>query len=195
MEAEDPAVQARHLNNLSLRLADMGDGPGGLQAIRVTVSDLPAPFQALNGTTLWVGPPREVSALPGRNDETPPTITVATLRCEPFFGAWADTDEVNVYHDAIIPGGRYAAQVVNQDCGITAARNYSSPLAVQMSRWGDVAGAFDPDTPMWLGPDGNVGITTDILAMIAKFGNHPGSPLKVRADLEPCILDFMTFAP
>ena len=49
---------------------------------------------------------------------------------------------------------------------------------------------FDPGAVVWVAPDGVVGIPTDILSMIAGFGNQRGSPTKTRADVEPCVLDF-----
>ena len=58
------------------------------------------------------------------------------------------------------------------------------------SVFGDITGEFDPGAVVWVAPDGLVGIPTDILSMIAGFGNQPGNPTKLRADVEPCFLDF-----
>jgi hypothetical protein len=66
---------------------------------------------------------------------------------------------------------------------------FGPALAITNPRWGDLGGAFDVGGGFYVAPDGSVGITSDITAALNKFGNRGGSPIKVRADVEPCLLD------
>ena len=70
--------------------------------------------------------------------------------------------------------------------------NFSAPLTIGTSAFGNVGGPFDTVRNFWTEPepDGTVSITTDVVAIIAKFGNRPGSPMKIRVDLDPETPDF-----
>ena len=85
---------------------------------------------------------------------------------------------------------QYDVQVLDGSCLADNEGNYSSPLVVTTSIFGDVTGGFDPGATLWVAPENVVGIPTDILGLIAGFGNQPGNMTKIRADVEPCSLDF-----
>ena len=89
-----------------------------------------------------------------------------------------------------MPTGSYEVQLVDNGCDLADDDSFSPVLEVLNPVWGDIGGSFDPAASIWTAPDGVVGIPTDILSMIDAFGNKPGNPTKLRADIEPCILDF-----
>ena len=61
---------------------------------------------------------------------------------------------------------------------------------MRLPAWGDIAGDFDSSAQLWLSSDGAVDIFPDVVAAIEAFSNRPGNPTKLRADVEPCVLDF-----
>jgi hypothetical protein len=175
--------------------------PGAQTALRVTLVDLPAPFGAYEGLQMWVGPPVEKCENAGQADvpaggcapvPTMPSDTVLTanLQCTPHcmdFGALPQT--LHVTDDEIVPGGTYAVQAVDCGCYLGAEVNYSASLPVTTSAWGDLVGNCTtvPCTP----PNGTVDVTTDVTACLDKFKNLPGSPAKIRADVEPDVADWL----
>jgi len=165
--------------------------PGQVQAVRVTFTDLPAGFEALVGQTMWVGQPEALTENSGKRypSQAPgwPTFMAAMLQCDPYYTDWSKFDTVYVYHQAIVPGGTYELAVINDRCTTANEGNYSAPLAVSTSMWGDVVENCTV-TPC-LPPDGSVGVTTDVTAILDKFKNDPGALIKVRADIEPALLD------
>ncbi len=162
---------------------------GLLQAVEVTFIDLPPPFHVLNGQTRWVGEPRLVSELSGKDDGTPPTFAAASLGCEPVFADFGSLGTTHVWHEAIVPGGSYSLRVLGDLCDVNNAANLSAPLALSTTRWGDAVGPFDGDAGSWTAPDGNVSVAFDVVAILDKFSNRPSAPLKSRADIEPGVPD------
>ena len=169
-------------------------------AIRVTFTDLPASFEALEGQSMWVGQPREYCENAGQGPNTLPedcmpvdgriwaTFKASTLECQPYYTDWSEERTVYVYHAAIVPGGTYHLQTIKEGCGAGWEGNYSAPLIAGTSIWGDVVRncTTNPCGPA----DGVVGIPTDVTAVLDKFKNL-GPPalvnaaiLKVRADLD-----------
>ena len=159
---------------------------GSMQAIRVTCVNLPSPFDAWNGTTMWVGEPSEVSENGAvvDPDDAPahPSFTAAMLTCEPLFADWGSLGTVHVFHEAIVPGGTYEIQVINEGCGLGSEINFSQPLSLATSGWGDTV--EDCSTIPCSPPDGTVSFL-DITAILARFVSDPVSITKARADLEP----------
>ena len=121
-----------------------------------------------------------------------PTFWAATLQCEPFYTDWSALGTVHIYHETIIPGGVYDLQAIKESCGIASEVNFSAPLTIGTSQYGNISGPFDEVRNVWTEPepDGAVDIVTDVLAGIAKFANRPGAPIKTRVDLEPATIDF-----
>ncbi len=164
--------------------------PGRDQAIRVTFEDLPPPLDLLDGVSMWVAEPFDVSESSITADPTAGfgTFKAATLQCEPFFMDWSTVGMVHVFHEAIVPGGLYPVQVIDQTCGASAEADFSPPLTAERVRTGDVVSdcTTDPCGP----PNGSIDIL-DVMAVVGKFALRPGSVDKVRADLEPQLPDFV----
>lgn len=165
------------------------DDSGAVTALRVTLSRLPGRFAAFEGTTMWVGPPEEVSELPGTTDpgEPGPTFTAARLSCDPFLTDWGAIGTVYVYGDAIVPDGTYDVQAISQDCASTGVQRFSLSVAFESPRWGDVVG--DCRTTPCSAPNGEVDMSFDVVSIMNKFRALPGAPIKTRVDLEPNVPD------
>ncbi|MGB2985633.1 MAG: hypothetical protein WBE26_07090, partial [Phycisphaerae bacterium] len=162
---------------------------GCITALRVTLTDLPAPFDVLNGTTMWVSEPRAVSEHAGCSDGgTPPFFTGANLQSDPHCMDWNTVGLLHVFDDEIVPGGQYDIQAIHCECDPTTEENYSPALTVWTSEWGDLVGdcAVTPCTP----PDGDADYN-DITAVVDKFRNLPGAVIKARADLAGDLPDML----
>lgn len=164
-------------------------GAGTLQAVRVVLDDLPPPYDDRNGSVMWVGPPRVVSELPGVSDFRSPIFRAATLQCEPHFGDFGSLGPISVYHRDIVPGASYELSAIKKGCGMDTDFNFSSPVMLTTTAWGDIGGQFTQGR--WSGPDGNVDVVTDVVSVVAKFGNALGAPAKARADLHPATPDLI----
>ncbi len=166
-------------------------GNAGLQtALRLT----------LQGSALqwWVGEPEQFCENAGQ-DSPPPggcgpapglpstTFMGAHRVCEPHFADWpADVGSgvaLHVYGEDIVPGETYEVQAIGENCDPEIESNYSPALTVTMTLWGDVCGAFREGR--WNPPDGSVDVTTDVAAMLDKFRNLAGAPIKARCDVDP----------
>ncbi len=159
------------------------DGPPRLTAVEVTFVDLPAPFDVLNGTTAWVGPPQarsengaSATPIPGFSN-----YQNASLQCDPHYEHWSRLNMVHVTHEWIVPGGVYELRTVGPLCDPASP---SGSLTVRTGRWADSVGPFDLENATWLAADGSVDVATDVVAALDKFGSAPGSPTKVRVDID-----------
>ncbi len=181
-DAEGPSVRF-----LSFQMGN----PGRLQAIRVTATSLPPPFDDLNGLSMWVDRPETFSENSGFVGPLPgfPTLTAATLACDPFFADWGALGTIHVFDETIVPGATYRLQVVDSACDLSADNSFSSPVFMATSQWGDVTAGCA--TPPCSPPDGRVDVTTDVTAILAKFRNTGEAPRKARADIEPALPDLM----
>lgn len=168
-------------------MAFVGGNAGRQTAVHVTFTSLPAPFDVLNGRTMWVGEPQEVSENAGKVDPAGapgwPSFMAATLQCDPLFTDWSAFGVVHVSHEAVIPGATYEMRAFDEACDFTAQGGYSTPLQLNTSLWGDVV--RDCVTTPCGPPDGSVDIATDATAVLDKFKNLEGAPAKARCDLEP----------
>jgi hypothetical protein len=174
--------------NKNRYLSFVGGNPARRTAIRVKFLNLPPPFHVWNNAVLWAGTPREVSEQSGLTNATPPVFTAAALGCTPHYEDWSLRGTVNVYHAGIVPRGRYAVQVIDEECVVSEA-NFSAVLELSSSAWADVAGPFNIATRSWRPPDGRVDVTVDVVAVLEKFRNSLTAPIKARADLEPATAD------
>ena len=158
------------------------------QAIRVTLIDLPAPYDQFNGQMMWVGEPKEVSENGSAVEPVPDfgNFMAARLVCAPFYTRWNDVGTVHVYHELVIPGGAFAVQVVNAACHLLEVENFSASLELETALWGDTLEHCG--TIPCLPPDGVVSIL-DVTEIIGRFVSDPNSISKTRADLEPATLD------
>ena len=99
------------------RYLSFTDGdPGRRTAIRVTFEVLPAPFDELNETAMWVGPPMDASENGGSVLPVAgfPNFKVATLQCDPFITHWSAYGTTHVRHVGIVPGGVTATPTVDK---------------------------------------------------------------------------------
>ncbi len=156
-------------------------------AYRLRFRDVPPPNDGLNGATMWVGSPRDVSELGGRDDDTAPTFKAATLQCDPHFALWDTSETIHVYHEGIVPGGIYELRTVTEGCPVTLEASFSNPLELLQASWGDVAGRFQDGR--WSPPNDSVDITSDVVAILDAFGGGPAAMRKARADIEPATPD------
>ncbi len=147
-------------------------------AIRVTLADLPHPFDQVpppsgfEGVKMWVGPPRAVSEIGGRSDGTPPTFSGAELQCSPHYDDWGPWGTLHVSSDAVVPRARYEVQLVHEGCDAGSEANYSPPLSIPTAtKWCDVRDPF------------GVVNFQDVAALVDKFQDKPTAPIKARADL------------
>lgn len=152
------------------------------------LDDLPAPFDIANGQTMWLAPPDEVSENSGISDPNSapgyPTFLRSTLRCTPTYLDWSSFGTLYVFHEFIVPGGRYLFQEVDAICAFDGESAFSSALEVSTNPvWADVVSNCET-TPCGP-PDGIVNVTTDLVALLDKFLNKPGAAAKVRLDIQP----------
>lgn len=176
-EAEDPVVPKNRY------ISFVPQNAGVVTALRVTLVDLPSPFQGDEGCQLWVAAPSTITEASGSNGSTPPpTFTGAELQATVHCRDWGTVGLLDVYDDEIVPDALYEVQAVDCDCNLDNEANYSVALAIETSIWGDIVGhcAVTPCTP----PDGDVDFN-DITAVLDKFKNLPGAPRKARADIAP----------
>ncbi len=158
-------------------------------ALRVTFTQLPPPFDALDGLSLWVGPPVLVTENSGNVNPIAgfDSFLAASLQCAPFYADWSAMGPVHVWHEAIRPGGLYGVQAIETGCLTTDNNNFSPSLPVEMARWGDLVAPFDINAGAWPGPDSVVSLPFDVVAILEKFSNVASAPTKARADLEPAV--------
>ena len=159
------------------------DSAGKSQAIRVTLTDLPVPFEYAEGRVMWVGAPYDVSEVAGKPDSTPPTFKLADLQCDPFFADWTQFGVVYVRSESFVPLGLYDLQAIDNTCAPENELDYSGPLPVTLSRWGDAVGTNNAASPQ-----GTVDFN-DISSVVDKFKGLPGAPSKSRADVAPSLPD------
>ncbi len=161
------------------------------QAVRVTFSSVPSPYDHWNGTQLWVQQPQVYCENAGVAQADPcpevvgelPSVDFwgAGLGCDPYFTDWTAYDVVHVWNEGIIPGASYDIQVVDDTCSLASEESYSTALTLTQSGWADLI--QDCTTTPCKPPDGSTGIV-DVTAILDKWKNLPGNVKKVRADIE-----------
>jgi hypothetical protein len=180
---------------------------GRSQAIRVEFTLLPPPFDIWEGEQLWVQEPVNICEVGGSDAVGPPcpsgttaTFTRAFVGCSPVYRDWTTVPGGTVYvtHPAIVPkktvlpevDAQYEIRVIDATCDAGQAASFSAPVQLLQNKYGDLAGPFDTSGGYYVAPEGaNVGIGTDVTSVLGKFSNRAGTPIKPRADLEPCRLD------
>ena len=136
---------------------------------------------------MWVQQPYPVTEASGSGGPIPePTHMAAGLDCQPYYADWSTLGVIDVYDDAILPGGTFEIRVIDALCDPAEAGSYSPQLDVAMTTLGDIAGDC-ADCPC-TSPNGVVDFV-DISAVVEKFKNTPctpggpGVPRKAKADL------------
>jgi len=165
-----PIAKSRYLS-----LSPQGNGL--TKALRVTLTNLPVPFQAFEGETRWVGPPQTYA-----DTLIPPTeIVVSALQCTPYYSDWAGIDKLHLFGPDILPSAVYDIQAVACDPAIEA--NYSAPMVVVTSVWADVAPPYQPDT---VAVQPNV---FDITTVVDRVKQVDGALSRAFTQLQPNLLD------
>jgi hypothetical protein len=155
----------------------------GIAALRVTLVSLhhvdppytngpSIPFTHFEGQSLYVGPPiryieSQASALP---------FYSSILQCEPYYQDWSTLGMLHVTGEAVVPSSIYDIQSLSGSCRDDEANceAISIALTLETTRWGDVVD-FN-DTGSGEGPDFG-----DIAALVEKFSDGPGAPIKSAA--------------
>jgi len=154
-------------------------------ALRVVPVRLPAPFEGYEGAAYWVGPPHRTAPTAGEDIGR----LVAALDCAPHYGTWDDTERIDVYGPAIVPGGVYRVAAVaalpdSIDCSVYSIASEIPPdVVVETARWGDVAGPI-----AMVGTDRTTDFR-DIAAAIAAFVQPMSTEDILRADVYPNVVD------
>ncbi len=164
--------------------------PGQTQGIRIKIITAPIGLELWIESTFWVGAPRELSELGGKDDATPPTFTAAQAECSlssASFTQWSSFGTIHVSGPQIVPGATYEITVVDSSCNLCEVDSFrpESTAVLVTSAWGDVAGSFRGIDQTWSAPDGNVSVSFDVVAILDKFKNVPTAPKKARADISP----------
>jgi len=160
---------------------------GSIQnAIRVTLESLhhvnppysggqSVPFTSFEGQVRWVGPPTlyvesSASGIP---------FYASRLQCAPHYHDWSTVGLLHVTGSAITPSSVYEVENVAASCMGSEANctAVSEPLIVSTTRWGDVRTPYNPPDPS-VQPD-----ISDVSALVDKFRNAPGAPIKARGIL------------
>jgi hypothetical protein len=90
---------------------------------------------------------------------------------------------LHVTDNEIVPKGVYDVQAIDCTADPSNEANYSTPLARNTSKWGDIVGGANNQPP-----NGVVNFN-DISSVVDKFKNLPGAPIKSRADVAPDVPD------
>lgn len=143
-------------------------------------SSPPRDFSEYENTYRWVGPPGEFP-----EGVTPtPSFKAAKLQCTPYFADWGGFPLIFVYGPEVMPSSVYEIQTIEEDCDTAELLNYSPILQAVTSRWGDVVDPLSPPSES-VQPD-----SLDVVSLVNKFRNQPGSPIKAAAKLQPALIDF-----
>ena len=131
------------------------------------------PFLSFEGEVRWVGPPVAYQ----ETNSNPATFFAAHLLCTPHYQDWSTVGLLHVTGSAITPSSVYEVETVAASCmgaeeGCTAV---SAPLEIGTTRWGDVETPYNPPS-LTVQPD-----LADVSALVNKFRNAPGAPIKARA--------------
>jgi len=156
--------------------------PGQQTALRVTLFDLPDEYASFEGQVMWVGLPSTVTESPGSSDSTPePTFVAARLQCSPHYADWGNLGVVYVTGVDVVPGGYYEIQAIPESCNTIGEPNYSEAIDVFTAPiWTDSVG--DCGVTPCTGPNGTIDFI-DISAVVDKFRDLEGAPIKARVDL------------
>jgi len=170
--------------------------PGELTALRVTLTTLPPVFAASQGSQVWVGEPVEICENSGQSTPPPGGCGPAWVPGGPALTMWSTNLQATQYcHDfgsvgllhvtdcEIVPNATYNVQAIACTADPGNEENYSDPLTINTSMWGDICHTYDGTH--WTAPNGTIDVTLDVTACLEKFKNSFGAPIKARADVDP----------
>lgn len=179
-----PAAPVADISGIKTRFISFSpDNLGRETALRVWLTSLhhpnppytggpTVPFTAFEGEYRWVGPPDSFM------ESTVSSIQFysASLQCDPYYQDWGAIGLLHVTGSAIVPSSIYDVESVAIDCLGTedTCTLVSDPVAIGTTRWGDVTEPYAPPS-LTVQPD-----ITDVSALVDKFRNAPGAPIKAR---------------
>jgi hypothetical protein len=193
---------------------EAGD-PGRLQALRVTAVSLPPPYAGWNGQQWIAGAPIQVCehsahgiGVPVEDCGPAPGLDRRWFWAVPLFcnedlahyADWNALGTIHLFHESIVPsrlvagGGSisipsmYDVEVIDRNCDSGDPGNFSDPLSITQSAWGDIVQNCT-GCPCAI-PDLRVDIVTDVDTILFKFSNRPCMPTTSRCDLIPATPDF-----
>lgn len=159
-----------------------------LTALRVTLASLhhvdppysgspSIPMTAFEGQVRWVGPP--ASYVESTASGIP--FFASILQCSPHYRDWSTVGLLHVTGSGIVPSSIYEVENLALSCAGNEANctAVSQSLEVRTTRWGDVEIPFNPPSTTTQ-PD-----LADVSALVNKFRDAPGAPIKARALLAP----------
>ncbi len=163
-------------------------------ALRVTLTNLPPPFQSLENLHMWVGQTRMICENSGQAVQPPEgcgpapglpsnEFAAANLQCAPHCMDYGAVGLLHVTDDEIVPDAEYTVQAIDCRADFDNESNYSDPLTIGTSIWGDLI--WTCEAPSCGPPDGTVNVTTDVTAILDKYKNLEGAVVKARTDIEP----------
>ncbi len=153
---------------IRLKLVSLLNPSGGLP---VGSPDL----SAFEGQTRWIGAPAEFTDSPNQGT----TYFAANTSCNPVCLDWSAFDRVQIYGGEIVPNSIYEIQAIRCTCDVNVESDFSAPLTLTTSHWGDVTEQFLSEFAI-VQPD-----FVDITAIVAKFLDSPGAIPKARTQLQP----------
>jgi len=196
--APDPPTQSdgSEFYDKNRYISFLPGSPGLQTALRVTLTTLPPEFAAYEGTQVWVGEPVEICENSGQSTPPPegcgpawvpggPALTMwsANLQATQYCYDFGSVGLMHVTDREIVPGATYNVQAIDCTADPGNEANYSDPLPINTSSWGNICGPWDVDH--WSAPDESVDVTVDVTACLDKFKNAFGAPIKARADVDP----------
>ncbi|MGB2986860.1 MAG: FG-GAP repeat protein, partial [Phycisphaerae bacterium] len=122
-------------------LSFIPQNPGQQTALRVTLTSS-ALFPADVGMQWWVGSPGPVSEKAASAGSDPPDFMAAELQNTWHCMDWSIVGLLDVSGCEIVPSATYDVQAIDCTCNPSIAANYSAPLAITTSLWGDVVGEY-----------------------------------------------------
>jgi len=196
-ELAAPATPAGEAGYEKTRYISFEPGNPGMQtALRVTLTTLPSEFSIYEGTQVWVGEPEEICENSGQSTPPPggcgpawvpggPALTMwsANLQATQYCYDFGSVGLLHVTDCEIVPSATYNVQSI--DCATDPGNeaNYSDPLTINTSMWGDICNTYDGTH--WTAPNGTIDVTLDVTACLEKFKNAFGAPIKARANVDP----------
>jgi hypothetical protein len=194
----------------SLRFTVTGPGASKLDAIRVTMVDLqnPNPANAVccppqdfsayeygatctdpGGCARWVGKPGTFYERQGPPLSEP--YRAARLQCSPFYADWVGetaSAPISVVGAEVMPSSEYSVKTYGSSCvGIEATcTDVGTAVTMKTRRSGDVETGYNPPGT------GTQPDASDVTALVNKFKNLAGAPVKARSQLQPNLPELNT---
>ncbi len=157
---------------------------GASTALRVTLTNLhevnppysggsAADFSSFEGQFRWVGPPTQYQESASSSE----TFYASALQCTPHYRDWSTVGLLHITGQGVLPSSVYTIENYAPTCmgNEGTCPDVSEPLELVTGRWGDIVAPYSPPSPT-IQPD-----IADIAALVDKFKNVLGAPIKAQA--------------